>query len=75
MARRKTKKGNLRFNPSREGDRPLDESAMLLSAVYFVKPQQLARMAICRGLLEMAAEKNVTIPLMNVNDNQSAAAG
>ena len=70
-ARLMANKGNIRFNPERENDRAIVETIKLLAPHYFMQPQQLARMAIHRGLVELAAEKKVKIPLTRT---QSAAA-
>lgn len=56
-------KGNIMFHAKRPIDRDIVESAKILAPHFFQTRQNMARMAIHRGLVELAAEKKIKIPL------------
>ncbi|MFA5187023.1 MAG: hypothetical protein WC551_11125 [Patescibacteria group bacterium] len=63
-------KGTLNFNPTRLCDQGIVESVRILAPHFFQARQNMARMAITKGLIELAKEKHIEIPL-----TQLASAG
>jgi len=60
--------GAVTFHPQRQCDQGIIESVRILAPHFFQTRQNMARMAITKGLIDLAAEKHIDIPLTQLAD-------